>query len=296
MFGRLRLTTLLLLLISFLNFAVAAPLPRGKDDADTSNVNKRASEAEPGPTITLQEYKDYLNKYYPLTNQYILYSGGSADQVHAFQAENPGYYYYEDFFNAYKSEHYFTAFAEDEWRMDDGDASSQAIAETAREKIWVFGAAEYKSYPGTFYTSKEAPAILDAVKNGDLSNINHMAKDATSTSDILATEDGDGKFTYQGSYQEGTPNASGVPDAPDDPLTDSESDEKCKQTSGATCGLPYGDTAQTSGSSTASTDTANTEGHIPGSTSEDTTPHDTTTGNHISDPAHIDKPGGGIHI
>jgi len=84
-----------LLLLSVLNIAVASPLPRNV--VSEKSLTTRAVE---GSTITFDEYVAYLKEYYTKTDQYIEYSGFSEPQVRAFQAKNPGYYYYADFFDA----------------------------------------------------------------------------------------------------------------------------------------------------------------------------------------------------
>lgn len=153
----------------------------------------------------------YLKKYYPNTDNYIEYNGNSESQVRAFQAQNPGYYYYEDFFNADKSKHYYTDFPAKDNRMDDGEASGTAISKVATGKITVFGAAHWQTLgTNSFYATTEAKANQEGVRIKRLQSINHMVKGATKPTQILAKEDGEGKFTYQSGYTKDTTNASGV--------------------------------------------------------------------------------------
>jgi hypothetical protein len=74
----------------------------------------------------------------------------------------------------------------------------------------VFGAAEYKTEGAkSFYTTQEVPELQSAVNAGTISAISHMAKGATNPSQVMAKEDGHGKFTWQSGFREGTKNASG---------------------------------------------------------------------------------------
>lgn len=219
-----------LFLLSILNIAIATPLPQ--NDVAVKSLATRGSPPpifpdEPsGPQITLEEYVAYLRKYYPDTDKYIEYSGNSENQVKAFKAKNPGYYYYEDFFNAETSKHYYTAFPKKEDRMDDGEASGTAISIVATKQITVFGAADYQTLgPNSFYTKTEVKTNKAALKSGRLQSINHMAKDATHPSQIMAKEDANGKLTYQPSYKARTPNNSG-------------SFGTCKRSASAICDAP----------------------------------------------------------
>jgi hypothetical protein len=176
-FNRHRSLTALvsLLLLSILNIAVASPLPQS--GVSEKSLTARAVE---GSTITVDEYVDYLKKYYPKTDQYIQYSGYSEPQVVAFQAKNPGYYYYDDFFNADNpNSHWYDAFGAD-MREDDAEASGKAMSMVATEKITVFGAADWRTKgAASFYATTEADINLARLASGDLKSINHMAKDAT---------------------------------------------------------------------------------------------------------------------
>lgn len=231
---RLSLTALFsLLLLLILDIAIATPLPQ-----NGVGVKSLAARGVQGTQITLDEYIAYLKQYYPDTDKYIEYSGGSKDQVENFQKNNPGYYYYEDFFDGDTSAHFYTAFPLSDDRLDDGEASSEAISKVATKQITVFGAVEYQTEEGksSFYTNFEAPSNIEGVKSGRLESINHMVKDATDPSQILAKEDGEGVITYQPGYEEGTPNASPPIEEPStsNPDSDPESDPDLP---------PYGDPA-----------------------------------------------------
>jgi hypothetical protein len=205
-FNRHRSLTALvsLLLLSILNIAVASPLPQS--GVSEKSLTARAVE---GSTITVDEYVDYLKKYYPKTDQYIQYSGYSEPQVVAFQAKNPGYYYYDDFFNADNpNSHWYDAFGAD-MREDDAEASGKAMSMVATEKITVFGAADWRTKgAASFYATTEADINLARLASGDLKSINHMA-----------TEDAKG-LHYKAGYKEGTPNNS-APYGNDTPETNS---------------------------------------------------------------------------
>ena len=230
---RLSLTALFfLLLVSILDIAIAAPLPQ--NGVDVKSLAKR------GTYITQAEYQAYLLQYFPNTGNYIEYTANSVDQVEAFQAKNPGYYQYADFYEAKTASHpWYKAF---EGRDDDAEAASKAISTVATGELMVFGGADYVAKgAGSFYTTEEAPINKQGVLDGRLKSINHMAKDATSPSQVMAKEDGTGKFTWQPGYQAGTPNNSG-------------SFGTCTKRSAAACDAPptydntassqpYGDTA-----------------------------------------------------
>jgi hypothetical protein len=54
------------------------------------------------PTITLAEYRQFPQDNLPDSTKYIQmiqYTGNSINQVKAFQAEDPAYYFYDDFFD-----------------------------------------------------------------------------------------------------------------------------------------------------------------------------------------------------
>lgn len=222
--NRLLSLTTLLIILSILSFAYSAPLP--PKDLDTGLLATR------GSTITEEEYVAYLKKYFPETDRYLLFTGNSLDQLKAFQAKNPGYYGYEDFFNARKVKPFRDTFP---GREDDGEASSRAVAVVATKQVLVFGGIEYQNFPNSMYTDVEDKALKEGMQDGRLKTINHMAKDATSPTQILAKEDAGGRFTYQPGYSPGTPNhsihncerAAGVPcgsGGPEKPNSGSTSD------------------------------------------------------------------------
>lgn len=209
-FSRLNLTAIVLLGLSLLNIATAAPLPDS-----INNVTETLVARTEQTLITEKQYIEYLLKYFPETDQYLLYSGGSKDQVKAFQAKNPGYYYYDDFFSAPSDSRdhpwydHFDADGLDKY-MDDAEASSTAIIKAATKRLRVFGAAEYKTAGAkSFFATTEIKVIQERINNGEIEDLIHMAKDATSPTDILATEDGHEKFTWKNGHKEGTKNASG---------------------------------------------------------------------------------------
>jgi len=204
-FGWASLTAIFVLFLSLLNIAVASPL---LDD----HVNKTLA-ARAKTYITQKTYESYLKKYFPATDRYLFYSGGAKDQVKAFQAKNPGYYYYDDLFTALPEDtsHPWNKEFSDETHEDDGDASSRAIASIAKGQILVFGAIEYKTKGEiSFFTKQEIDELHEGLKTGRITSINHMAKGATSPSQVMAKEDHNGVFTWQNGYKAGDKNASGV--------------------------------------------------------------------------------------
>lgn len=204
------LTAIFLLLLSIFNFTSAAPLP-----ASENGVSRLVARADiyDGPDITEDEYRRYLEQYYPDTGKYILYSGDSSDQVRAFQAENPGYHYAKDFFDVPPSQHYQSVFSyvngngDRVWRPEDADAYSRAIAKTATGDVHVFGAIEYKDFT-SFYSTEEAQNLKDGLRAGRITSIKHMKMDAKSVNDVLATEDADGNFSFQDGAATTTKNSS----------------------------------------------------------------------------------------
>lgn len=145
-------------LVTFLclNHIGAAPLHAtevSSRDVDARDAGPDYDDLTDGDPITHEEYVDYLKKYYPETEKYLFYSGGSKQQLLDFKAVNSGYCFYDDFFNATQSEHYKDAFplkpnpvaSKDElWRQNNGDWSSMAIGEVATKDIRVFGAAHHQ--------------------------------------------------------------------------------------------------------------------------------------------------------
>lgn len=200
-FGQLSLTAIFLVFLSFFNIATASPLPN--DEFDEALVPRNLK------PITEARYIEYLKKYFPKTDHYILYTGGSEDQVKAFMKANSGYNYYDTLFNAYDSKHpWYKAFDEKK-DLDDGDASSVALAKTLSGNVLVFGGIEYKTKgQGSFFTTKEVPELHKGLKDGRIKSINHMIKGATKTSEVLAKEDKDGKFTWEQGHTESETNAS----------------------------------------------------------------------------------------
>ena len=269
------LTALIFFLLSILNIAIAASL--SQNGVSEKSLTARAVK---GSTITVDEYVAYLQQYYPKTDQYIEYSGYSEPQVTAFQAKNPGNYYYDDFFNANNPNSHWNEAFEADAREDDAEASGNAISKVATDKITVFGAAQWKrAGAASFYATTEADINLARLASGDLKSINHMAKDATDLSEIMATEDADG-LHYNADYTEGTANNSepycGTPGC-DSPETNSERNSSASNSAygdPATQETPIGDTATPD-------DPATT----------DPKPTTTTT----TDPAVVDDPGD-IHI
>lgn len=199
-FGQLSLTAIFLVFFSFFNIATASYLPNDKvDEALIPRNLKPINEAR---------YIAYLKKYFPQTDRYILYTGGSENQVKKFIEANPGYNYYGTLFNAHSSTHPWYKEFNEEVDEDDAEASSIALAKTLSGNVLVFGGIEYKTKGNnSFFTTKEVPELHKGLKDGRIKSINHMIKGATQASQILAKEDKDGKFTWQPGHAEGETNA-----------------------------------------------------------------------------------------
>lgn len=170
-----------------------------------------------GDQLTEDNYIDYLNQYYPATDHYILYTAGSENQAVNFVQTNADYFYYGDFFDAFKSAHYLTQWPAKEdsqgrgvcYRPDDADAASVAIARAARTEIRVFGGVEYLTKGQTsWFATKEVPELRTNIENKLLNKITHMQNGATKPDEVLATEDADMNISYLDG-QSG-PNASGT--------------------------------------------------------------------------------------
>jgi len=195
--------TAIFLLLSLLNIATASPLP---DD----HVNKTLV-ARTQTIITLERYEAYLKKYFPATDHYLFYSGKSEDQVKVFMAKNPSYYYYDNLINAFEENHPWYKAFDVKTEMDDAEAASKALALTARGQVLVFGAIEYKKEgTNSFFTQQEIDKLHEGIQTGRIMSINHMAKGATSPSQVMAKEDAKGVFTWQKGHKEGDKNASGA--------------------------------------------------------------------------------------
>lgn len=171
------------------------------------------------------------------------------------------------------------------WREDNSDAYSRAVAEVAEKQILVFGANDYtKRFPHSTYTLEEAPALREGVRDKRLDKITHMRKGATDPKQVMATEDGDGKFTYMRGYQSNTENSTkkckrGGDCAAGQQEVDDTDNTKGGSTAPAGDSQPYGDTAsQTThaGDSTTAADSATAEGHSAGQGASSES-HGTTT-------------------
>ena len=213
-FGWPSLAAFFLLFLSLLNFATASPLP--DDRAKKTLVVRKES-------ISQERYEAYLEEYFPDTGHYIFYSGKSEEQVKAFKEKNSGYFYYTDLFTANDEDHpWYKAFNEDN-DEDNGESSSKAMASKASGNVLVFGAIEYKTEgEDSFFTRQEIGRLHDGLSDGRVSSINHMIKGATDPSQVMATENANGDFSWQNGFKEGDKNA-GAPDA-EDPGSESDSD------------------------------------------------------------------------
>lgn len=158
-----------------------------------------------GEQLTVDDYIDYLRQYYPATDRYVLYTGGSQNQASDFVRLNTDYFYYNNFFDGATSEHYYTQWPikqdsqgrGDCYRPDDADAASIAIARAARTEVRVFGGVEYLTLGQTgWFATKEVPELRTNIRNQQLNKITHMQKGATAPDQVLATEDADMNIVY----------------------------------------------------------------------------------------------------
>lgn len=216
--GGLSLAALFVLLLSIIDFTLAAPLPQDSVNVTVSDqqLTKRGDVFPGEGRITVEEYRQYLRSWYPETDKYVFYTSGAASQIPEFQAKNPGYLYYDDFYNTKNPNcRWLDAFpltSTGGHRGDDGEASSQAMGEVAEKKAIVFGAADYQTNPRAetlMYNQKEVKPLKAGIKDGRLQQIVHMEKDATLLSEVMATEDANGHFTYTKEYPSNYVNSGG---------------------------------------------------------------------------------------
>jgi hypothetical protein len=207
-----KLIGIFFLFLSLLNIAVSSPLPGNHGNKDLAGRGRTPPPLK--DNISIDRYEAFLKKYFPATNTYLFYSGGAKDQVKNFIKANPKYHWFDDMFNTPEGDEdtqkhpWWKAFdvSVDE---DDADAASIAMASTVSGDVLVFGAAEYLTAgQGSFFTTKEIKKLHDGMREGRVKSINHMAKDATKATQIMAKEDANGKFTWQPGYKEGDKNAS----------------------------------------------------------------------------------------
>jgi hypothetical protein len=205
--SRLSLSALSLGVLAFSGLAFAAPI------SQNGTVSNRAEPCEYGERLTLDDYTAYLKKYYPATDHYLLYTGESEPQAVNFQNLNSGYYRYADFYDITVSEHFLEQWPKDAngcYRPEDAEAASVAIATVATTDILVFGGVEYQTKgPNSFYTTKEVPVLRTNINSGQLNKITHMIRDATSPTDVLATENANGDITFADGHSNTETNASG---------------------------------------------------------------------------------------
>lgn len=124
---------------------------------------------------------------------------------------NSGYNFYNSIINTGGNlDHpWYKAF--DRTKDKDYDvAASRAMSWVATGDVLVFGGARYKTDgPESYFARHEIGHLHAGLRNGRISSINHMEKGATRPSQVLATEDADGNFSFKNGHQEGDENASG---------------------------------------------------------------------------------------
>lgn len=201
-FGCQSLIAFFLLILLLLNITVASPL-------SIDHVGKSLTRRDPDTLITKKQYLEYCRKYFPETDRYLFYSGGSGKQVEEFKAKNEGYYSYDDIFNAHTPDHPWYKFFDGSKHLDDGEVSSKVMATLASGDVLVFGAVDSEQEgPNSFYVRHEVRKLRKGLQNGRIRSINHMAKYATSPSQVIAKEDASGQLTWVNGHKEGEKNAS----------------------------------------------------------------------------------------
>ncbi|KAF2819103.1 hypothetical protein CC86DRAFT_413177 [Ophiobolus disseminans] len=200
---RSSLISIFLIFLSLLNITTSSPLPE-------NHLEKDLVTRDPTTSITQARYEEYLTKHWRSTGRYMFYSGNSGAQIEAFRKMNPSYYWYDPIFNAHKNDHPWYSFFDYKKDLDNGETSSQALAVKTTGDVTVFGAVEWKTKGAeSFFARHEIGILHDRLKNGKIKSINHMQKDATKPSQVMATEDKDGKLTWKNGFKEGDSNASG---------------------------------------------------------------------------------------
>lgn len=152
-FGWPIVTTIFLLLLSFLNFATATPLP---EIHVNNTLVKRTGGLEPHK-ITVEEYEAFLKAKWNTPTHYVFYTGNSAKQAKAFVKSNPSYVWYSKAFDAVKEDgsedpnhpwyHFFNDKKID--YMDQAEHASMALAKLARGNVLIFGGLEYQTKGST---------------------------------------------------------------------------------------------------------------------------------------------------
>jgi len=141
----------------------------------------------------------------------MFYSGQSDSQIQAFREKNPTYYWYDPIFNAYTLDHPWYMFFDKNKDLDNAETSSEALASKATGDVLVFGAVEWKTKgPNSFFARHEIDNLQKRLREGKIKSIVHMQKDATKLTQVMATEDADGKLTWKDGFKEGDSNASGT--------------------------------------------------------------------------------------
>ncbi|KAI4670767.1 uncharacterized protein J4E88_009860 [Alternaria novae-zelandiae] len=143
----------------------------------------------------------------------MFYSGNSELQIRAFREKNPTYYRHDPIFNAYTYDHPWYLFFDENKDLDNGETSSQALAAKTTGNVLIFGAVEWKTKGlESLFARHEIANLHERLQNGNIKSIVHMQKDATKPSQVMATDDADGKLTWKNSFKEGDSNASGTYD------------------------------------------------------------------------------------
>ncbi|KAH5169381.1 hypothetical protein HBH68_219580 [Parastagonospora nodorum] len=186
---------LIIFFFSFFNLATSSPLPEFPAHL--------VARQEP---ITKERYTKFLEKYFLNTDKYLFFTGNSYDQVENFMNANRGAGY-ESYRTMFDGPRWADFFNEDD-DSDDGEAASEAMAVRASGEVLVFGGVEWKNWPGSVWRSHEIPALKKGLADKTVKHINHVIKDATKPSEVLATDDGDGKMTWISGHHEGETNAS----------------------------------------------------------------------------------------
>jgi hypothetical protein len=178
-YGRPRLFAILILFLSFFNLITSSPLP-----ADHGKLIARKE------LISQERYEAFLKRFYQNYDKYLFYTSFSYDQLQKFMDSNPGAGY-ESYKTMIDGPHWPEVFNEDV-DEDDAEAASRAMATLVTGDVLVFGAVEWKKMgSSSTWTNYEVPRLKAGLENGRVKSINHMIRDATDRSQVLATDDGD---------------------------------------------------------------------------------------------------------
>lgn len=163
-------------------------------------------------SVSLELDRDQLEdrKMHPQDASHAHISDSTTTLADTPQAKNKGYNYYSTMFTAPDTKHPWYKFFDPVEDLDNAETSSAAMATKASGDVLVFGGAKYQTEgPSSFFTLHEIGPLHDGLKNGRVKNLIHMEKGATKLSQVFATEDANGRYTYKNNHKAGDDNATG---------------------------------------------------------------------------------------